>query len=251
MKSWADIGFEIEITRDESPSLRLLHSIDPNKPYGESMHHSGGAATETFLIYGAPIKETLEKIQNPHFLVVGLGIGYIELVIAKEALLLGRSSQDVGLITSYESLPELREYFHKWLQGRTTELHPEVVKTYEAVVAAVLADSNLKAQDLKNFVLNHFKSVDDIQTALLPDSKPLSKYHCILYDAFSSKTTPHLWEEEFLTEFFKEGTAENALVSSYACRVSFKNALTRAGFNLVIRPGFMSKRNSTLGTKNF
>lgn len=247
MKSWADIGFEIEITGDQSPSLRLLQSVDPNKSHGESMHHSGGAATETFLIYGKPIAEVMAKIQNPHFLVVGLGLGYIELVIAKEALL---QEKKVGLITSYESIPELREFFFKWLKDDTARLKSEVAEIYDTVAAKVLSGSAISLQDLKSFLLNHFKSENDIQSALQSDSKPLSKYHCILYDAFSSKTTPHLWDEEFLKGFFLNGSAEQSLLSTYACKGSLKRALTHAGYEIVVREGFKSKRNSTLGRKN-
>ena len=102
MKLWRDIGFEIEITGDGSPSLRLLESVDPAKDKGESMHHSGGACAETLLIYGQPIALTLQKVEKAHFLIVGLGLGYIELTIAREALLLGKKADAVGLITSYE-----------------------------------------------------------------------------------------------------------------------------------------------------
>ena len=35
MKSWADIGFEIEMTADGSPTLRLLESVDPQKDHGD------------------------------------------------------------------------------------------------------------------------------------------------------------------------------------------------------------------------
>ncbi|HEY1079562.1 MAG TPA: hypothetical protein VGE46_05675, partial [Bdellovibrio sp.] len=122
MKLWKDIGFETEITEDGSFSLRQLESVDPSKYKGESMHHSGGACAETLLIYGTPIREILQKITRPNFLIIGLGMGYIEMTIAREALLLGKSAKAVGLITSYESIPELREYFFKWLHGRENEL---------------------------------------------------------------------------------------------------------------------------------
>ena len=84
MKSWQDIGFEVEITRDGSPSLHLIATVDPTKPFGETMHHSGGAITETNLIYGIPIAEIFVKMNSPQFLIVGLGLGYIEMIIARE-----------------------------------------------------------------------------------------------------------------------------------------------------------------------
>lgn len=250
MKIWKDIGFEIEITGDGSPSLRLLESINPEKYRGESMHHSGGAWSETLLIYGNPIKMILEKVQNPRFLVVGLGLGYIEMTIAREALLLGMSPEMVSLITSYESVPELREFFFKWLHGEQGDLSKEVWETYESALSYVVRGTNLVKKDILEFLKNHFKNLGDIRTALSAEVKLESKYHCILYDAFSSKTSPYLWDEGFLTRFLHEGSAEQSILSTYACRGSLKRALKNEGFEVFVREGFQGKRNSTLGVKN-
>ncbi|WP_413613486.1 MnmC family methyltransferase [Bdellovibrio sp. HCB-110] len=250
MKFWKDIGFEIEITADKSPTLRLLESVDPSKFRGESMHHSGGACAETLLIYGNPIRAILQKVENPHFLVVGLGLGYIEMTIAREALLLKKSPDRVGLITSYESVPELREFFFKWLHGDTSSMASEVVQTYEAVLDSLTSGTDIRKTEILSFLRHHFKHLQDIKTALSSDVKLVSKYHCILYDAFSSKTTPYLWDEEFLVQLLREGSAEQCLLSTYACRVSLKQALSRAGFDVFVREGFQGKRNSTLGAKN-
>lgn len=250
MKSWTDIGFEIEITGDGSPSLRLLQSVDATKDRGESMHHSGGACSETLMIYGEPIKSVCEKIYKPHFLVVGLGLGYIELVIAREALLAGKEPEEVGLITSYESVPELREFFFGWLGGQKESLHEEIWTTYDQVLEHVIRGTELSPGMLKSFLRKHFKNVSDIQPALNADVVLPSKYHCILYDAFSSKTSPHLWEEEFLNRILKTGTFESSLLSTYACKGTLKRALKEQGFEVVLREGFQGKRNSTLGLKN-
>lgn len=249
MKSWSDIGFEIEITGDQSPSLRLLTSVDPTKYRGESMHHSGGACAETLLIYGKPIHKVLEKIDNPRFLIVGLGLGYIELVIAREALLLGKFPAQVGLITSYESVPELKEFFFLWLHNQKEELHNEVWNTYESVLNHVILGTQLKAEEIKSFLCEHFKNMSDIQDALSANVKLPAQYHCILYDAFSSKTSPFLWEEEFLVHLLHEGAAEQCLLSTYACKGSLKRALRSEGFEVTVREGFQGKRNSTLGSK--
>lgn len=250
MKSWKDIGFEIETTGDGSPSLRLLQSVDLTKERGESMHHSGGACSETLLIYGEPIGRIFEKIPKPHFLVVGLGLGYIEMVIAREALIRGKSFADVGLITSYESVPELREFFFQWLHGQKATLSPMVVATYESVLNYVLGGTSVAPDQAKNFLKEHFKSPQDISGALSSDVHLVSKYHCILYDAFSSKTSPHLWEEDFLSHLLKMGTAPQSLLSTYACKGSLKRALRSQGFEVVLREGFQGKRNSTLGLRN-
>lgn len=250
MKTWNDIGFEIEITGDGSPSLRLLQSVDVTKEKGESMHHSGGACSETLMIYGEPIGRVFEKVQKPHFLVVGLGLGYIEMVIAREALKRGKSFSDVGLITSYESVPELREFFFQWLHGREDLLNPEVVATYESVLNHVLGGTSLTGSDVKHFLKQHFKTLPDISGPLSSDVQLVSKYHCVLYDAFSSKTSPHLWEEDFLNHLLQTGTNSQSLLTTYACKGSLKRALKSQGFEIVLREGFQGKRNSTLGLRN-
>ncbi|HWU43667.1 MAG TPA: MnmC family methyltransferase [Bdellovibrio sp.] len=276
MKSWQEIGFEIEITGDGSPSLRLLTSVDPSKDRGESMHHSGGAASETDLIYGEPIREIFGKISKPHFLVVGLGLGYIELVIAREALRAGvgagtSSGVEVGLITSYESVPELRESFFGWLHGEA--LGAEIQQIYDLVLEHVLkgAEStavptlasasspaprstssapDLSPSSVKSFLRQHFSKIEDIRGALHSEVTLESKYHCILYDAFSSKTSPFLWEEDFLNRLLASGTSEQSVLSTYACKGTLKRALKNQGFEVFAREGFKGKRNSTLAKKN-
>lgn len=248
MKTWKDIGFEIEITGDGSPSLRLLHSVDPAKEKGESMHHSGGAYAETQIIYSQPISEVLKNTKNPSFLVVGLGLGYIELCIAKESLELGKSAHDIERITSYESVPELKEFFIAWLHNHA-HLHSEVQDVYDLLASHIIKGTSLSIEELKSFLKFHFKSIDDIQGALLEDAIFTYRYHGILYDAFSSKTSPHLWEEEFLKRLLKESSQDNGLLTTYACKGSLKRALAENGYQVIVREGFQGKRNSTLGLR--
>ncbi|KHD88769.1 MAG: hypothetical protein OM95_06455 [Bdellovibrio sp. ArHS] len=250
MKAWSDIGFEIEITGDLSPSLRLLASLDPSKDRGESMHHSGGACTETLLIYGEPIKEVLHNVEKPHFLIVGLGLGYIETVIAREALLQNKAPSDIGLITSYESVPELRKFFFKWLHDKNEVLHAEVTATYEQMLASVLKGTTLTPEAVKLFLRQHFAKEEDIFGSLSKEVRLVAKYHCILYDAFSSKTSPYLWEEGFLNAFLEQGAAKSCILSTYACKGALKRALKNQGFQVIVREGFQGKRNSTLGIKS-
>ncbi|MFZ4405454.1 MAG: hypothetical protein ACOYOK_15255 [Pseudobdellovibrionaceae bacterium] len=54
-------NFTAEITEDGSPTLRLKQSSTAKFPTGESMHHSGGAATETLYIYGYAIQQVFER----------------------------------------------------------------------------------------------------------------------------------------------------------------------------------------------
>ena len=249
MKSWADIGFEIEMTRDNSPTLRLLHSVDPERDRGESMHHSAGACGETLLIYGNPARRTFEQVPKPSFMVVGLGLGYIEMTIAKEALLLGKSAQDIEKLTSFESLPELREFFYLWLWDRYDQLTSEVHEIYDEALSAVLAGCEISPGEIKKFLRVHFPNLESIEGALECTEQVKHQYHAIMYDAYSSKTTPHLWDEEFLVRFFANTCAGVSLVSTYSGRMEFKEALRKNNFEVVSREAFYGKRKSTIALR--
>lgn len=247
MKSWAEIGFEIERTRDNSPTLRLIHSIDPERPYGESMHHSAGACGETLLIYATPARAVLQQVLKPSFLIVGLGLGYIEMSIAKEALLLGKNPQDIEKITSFESMPELREYFYHWLWNRHEFLHTEVRRIYDEALACVIQDSSVIAEDIQSFLRFHFDSIEKLSGELTETTDCQHRYHAIMYDAYSSKTTPFLWQEDFLIQFFTNTCSEASLVSTYSGKMEFREALRKTNFTVVSREAFYGKRKSTLG----
>lgn len=246
MKSWADIGFEIEMTRDNSPTLRLLHSVDPERDRGESMHHSAGACGETLLIYGNPAGRTFEQISKPSFMVVGLGLGYIEMTIAKEALLLGKSPQDIEKLTSYESIPELREFFYLWLWDHRDQLLPDVREIYDEAVACVVQNSAITSEQVKEFLRFHFPVLGKLDGALEKVEQVQDRYHCILFDAYSAKTTPHLWDEEFLQLFFARACAGGCFVSTYSGKAEFKEALRKNNFSVVAREAFHGKRKSTI-----
>lgn len=247
MKSWADIGFEIEMTRDGSPTLRLLHSVDPERDRGESMHHSAGACGETLLIYGKPAQLILQQISKPSFLVVGLGLGYIEMSIAKEALLLGKAPSDIKHLTSFESLPDLREFFFLWLWERYDQLASEVSEIYDEALHWVLKDSDISTLQLKNFLRFHFASIESIHGELTSVESVPYRYHAVMYDAYSSKTTPLLWEEKFLTQLFANNCMESSLVTTYSGKAELKEALKKSGFSVVSREAYYGKRKSTIG----
>jgi hypothetical protein len=249
MKSWADIGFEIEMTRDGSPTLRLLHSVDPERDRGESMHHSAGACGETLLIYGNPARRIFEQVPKPSFMVVGLGLGYIEMTIAKEALLLGRSPQDIEKFTSFESIPELREFFYLWLWNQYNKLASEVHEIYDEALNAVISGSKISVAEIKSFLRVSIPTMETLCGALESVEQVSHRYHAIMYDAYSSKTTPHLWEEDFLVQFFSNSCAGVSLVSTYSGRIEFKEALRKNSFEVVAREAFYGKRKSTIGIR--
>lgn len=246
--AWSDIGFEVEITGDGSPSLRQLRSQvlgeEESGEKGESMHHSGGAAEETELIYGEPIRKCFAVIENPHFVSVGLGLGYVELVIARESLSLGHAFS----LESWEILPELRQWFVLWLSDEALPL--EVSRVYDRVLDFVAKEVPQRRSEIKAALREKLdQNLWSLKGALTTVEKPKLQAHGLLFDAFSAKTTPALWTEEFLTEYFSTLMAKDSFVSTYASRTTLKRALSNVGFQLSIRPGFKNKRNSTLAFK--
>lgn len=236
-QTWSQIGFEVEITGDGSPTLRLMP--------GECMHHSGGAAEETELIYGRVIHKVFELIPRPHFLSIGLGLGYVEMTVAREALL----KQNFNFtLESFELVPELRGCLKQWLNEGDLSL--EISSVYDQVLKYILKDTTLNSKDLKKLLASKLTENSwCLQGPLVADSEFMAKAHCLLFDAFSAKTSPSLWTEEFLIAFLNKSTNADAIVSTYASRGTLKRALAAASFEVQTHEGFKGKRNSTMAFK--
>lgn len=240
MLNWQDIGFKVENTSDNSPTLRIL-STENMDFSAESMHHSGGAYSETNLIYGTPIKQTFKYIPRPFFISVGLGLGYVELVIAAESIL---AKKDFSLLT-YESVPELITFFSEWLND-SSQISIDVKVVYDLILNHITQDLNIQKQ-LKDILKQ--KLVDKtwaINKQLSAENIVKVEANCVCYDAFSSKTNPELWDENFLDSFVYQSTQINCLFSTYASKGTLKRALKKNNFLVLNREGFMGKRNSTL-----
>jgi hypothetical protein len=218
-----------ETTSDGSPTLRLIS--DPLADLTirtESMHHSGGAASETQYIYGNPIRQALQKDSEVNFLVVGLGLGYIEMLMASVAT--GRA------ITSYEIDSELRQNFLEWTQGS------EKFEIYDQVCRSLKLEPDFVRSQIQK---NHLKLCAELSLNTVFEQKN----HVICFDAFSQKTSGTLWTEEFLNYFITNACAEDCVFTTYACTGLLKRTLEKNGFHFEKRAGFIGKRNSTLATR--
>jgi tRNA U34 5-methylaminomethyl-2-thiouridine-forming methyltransferase MnmC len=231
---WKKHNYEVFLTEDQSPTLRWLGSETQ-----ETMHHRGGAYSETQLIYGNPLRDVLSR-GGLSAVSVGLGLGYNEILVASEALRAGVLPMDFSLL-SFESDPFLVSHFSDWLQEESAELIYDKVAGFfsEIEIPAVKAWLR-KAQASGSWLMSG---------ALEPGLQVARAYECIFYDAFSSKTSPHLWQEDFLNEFFRKACAPHCQVSTYACTGALKRALKTNGFEVIVREGFQGKRNSTLGIR--
>lgn len=231
---WKKHNYELVLTEDQSPTLRWLGSETQ-----ETMHHRGGAYSETQMIYGNPLREMLKQ-KGRSVISVGLGLGYNEMLIALEALQNQVAPQDFDLL-SYESDPFLKSHFLSWLESDAELVYDDIFEFFKSPQKA----------EVKSWLKNAYAAgAWKLEGALMPDFQMPACYDCIFYDAFSSKTTPHLWAEEFLTDFFAKACSPQSQVSTYACTGALKRALKANGFQVVIREGFQSKRNSTLGVRS-
>jgi tRNA U34 5-methylaminomethyl-2-thiouridine-forming methyltransferase MnmC len=234
---WIPQGYKLVATEDGSPSLCWINSETT-----ETMHHRGGAYAETQQIYGSAVRRAFAEVKDDEvaFLSLGLGMGYNEILVALESV---RSQKTFKLI-SYEADTFLVERFLAWVNSvDANPVYP--------FVAQLFSSDAVEIEKVKIALRTALQNKQWIICGALVDQfqAPPFLVHCVLYDAFSSKTSPHLWIEEFLNRFLQSFAAADCIFSTYACIGTLKRALKSQNFKLTIRDGFFGKRNSTLGEK--
>lgn len=230
-----DLGFEIELTQDGSPTLRLPHQ-------GESMHHSGGAAAETKYIYGEVLDCAHQILREScKTCVVGLGLGYIEISWAMSLLQAKLEPSARTSIHSFELVPGLIENFKLWILS--SEPHP----VYDLVVQKI--NSMHSIAEVKSILKKAYEAGSSLNGDFADLSQHQQKYNVICYDAFSKKTSEGLWASEFLQDFFQKFSEEDCVVTTYACTGVFRKTLLEQSFAFFKRPGFCGKRDSSLATR--
>ena len=234
LETFTKWGFLLERTLDGSPTLRLINGMPEN---GETMHHSGGAFSETLYIYGRALEFTYLQQPDPSILSVGLGLGYVETLAAAWAVKRGSHNWQ---LQSFEYVEGLRQAFHSFYKGRwENAIYHEIL---ERTSQALDVDSGQIRQALRLALQEgRLQLKGELKSSeLRPES-----YHLICYDAFSAKTNPTLWSEEFLAEVLSSGRSDFCGFSTYACQGNLKRSLKKAQFDMEIRAGFFGKRNCT------
>ena len=221
-------------TDDGSPTLCL-------PPTWEHMHAWEGAFTETQYIYQPTIEKAFNAVSKPVFLSLGLGLAYNEMLIAYEALRYGKMPE---LIASYESVAPLREAFTAWLENKPVPLTP----VYDEIAALYSAKYSIEQAAVKELLLKLLKN-GKLQLLGAVEFEKTPASHAILFDPFSSNTSPHLWTPEFLEKFFRESSASTCFVSTYASKGELKRALRSNGFKIKLEKGFDKKRHSIFAEK--
>lgn len=231
------IGFQVEITQDGSPTLRLPES-------GESMHHSGGAAAETRYIYGGVLDQAHQILPVPcKTCVVGLGLGYIEIAWAISLIKNDLKPSPEISFHSFEIVPELIQNFKVWLE---TEVEIED-SIYNLVIEKLAPTVSIRS--IKGILLRALKSGSTLNGDVMDEKNHREKYQVICYDAFSQKTSGPLWSPDFLKNFVEKSAAENCILTTYACTGVLRKTLIEQKFDFYKRLGFCGKRDSSLAVR--
>lgn len=267
-------------TADGSPTLRFR--LDNGASESEAMHSLKGALSETQYIYGTAMELALAQGFAPKILSLGLGIGYVEILAAAVICKHAQHHPDVleqVYGESFELDADLRQYFLLWAtreshgeglhsSGFSVEkrepleanidkknslkqpLPMEFFELYQQILFSTAKLLDIDPQEIKNTLRSWFENHQwKLREALSVETEFTQKFSCICYDAFSSKTSPELWTEEFLSQFFATVCEPGATLSTYACTGVLKRSLVNAGFTLRIREGFASKRDCTLALR--
>lgn len=266
--------FDIEYTADGSPTLRLKKPLNEKITQSdktldrapefvkktESMHHSGGAATETFYIYTSPFKRMHELIldkkvsfnEHVNIGVVGLGLAYIELSLLP--CLISQQHLPEALnykVLSFEKEDELILNFKKWIASeKNTPLYDEVYAALKKIGGFDIA----KIEIFKTLMGKSSAIEWDIKGELSLETLHRlisleNRFNFVAFDAFSQSTDIPLWKEEFLEGFFKMACAEDCVFTTYACTGLLKRKLTENNFVVIKRKGFSGKRDATLALR--
>lgn len=201
------------------------------------MHHQGGAWQETRFIYAPVVRQNFQQSRQAiRFVSVGLGLGYNEILIAQVAAELGNLEFE---IYSYESEAWLRDCFQAWV---TDQGHSVLAPLYTQIVHQAGACETQIRQILGQALQQNRWKICPALTSPLDLPSDVTGY---LWDAFSKKTSPELWDEEFLKLCFAKAHPEFSVLGTYASLGALKRSLKFSGFEILKTQGFRSKRGST------
>jgi tRNA U34 5-methylaminomethyl-2-thiouridine-forming methyltransferase MnmC len=235
------IRHEICATEDGSPTLMTTYASGT----AEKMHHFRGALSESLYIYRPAVEWGLRFKREPvRVLSLGLGLGYNEIITCATALREG--AIDRIRIVSFETDLGLRSSFQSWLFGESSALNAG----YNEILAQTAAAHSLQPRDLKS-AMKDLRSKGRLALrggfpqALIPHEK----FSVILYDAFSRKMDEELWSESNLNDLLENYTTATCTLATYAATGALKRALKSAKFQMVPKPGYGGKRESTFAVR--
>lgn len=240
------VSYSFFKTRDASTSISIQ---DPNSTFTtELMHSVQGAFTETVYLYEPVVEYALQNNLKLEFLSIGLGAGYIEVMVC--AYILKHAPQLLSQIKiySFEKEPELRDFFCAYFFDKEIPTHFHAC--YNDVLQLNAKNYGLDTTVLKKHVQ---ELLENKNIQMEPDfslSTPLpTPVSGVFFDAFSANTSPELWTDALLEHVFRL-CAPTASFATYAARASLKNKMKEHHFVFHKKIGFGGKKESTFGKRS-
>lgn len=242
--TWAEIGYQVVLTADASPSLRSTQS-----ERAEAMHHLKGAWSETRYIYQSVVSAA-KDLGAKRFLSVGLGLGYNELLVLKTFL----QAPENSFLMSFESDPWLSKNLLLALNEFAKNSNPtanEILNTYFTIFKLLQIETTQATAILKLYENGQWQ----IQGALnaqnsFAEAKDFLPFEVILFDAYSRMTSPELWAGSLLAQI-EAHMAKQSVFTTYACTGDLRRFFLEKGFEFYKRPGFSGKRDSSLASRGW
>lgn len=232
---------QIHETQDGSPTL-----VFKRDGYCEKMHHAHGALSESLFIYKPAVEMALARQQGEtRVFSLGLGLGYNEMIVA--ALTRQRGLHNITLISS-ESLTFLSNHFQTWLEQRPGGPLDGILNRVCELIACRF---DIPANEIRSTLAEmqnqgRFELRGAFPGQVIPDVREV---HCILFDAYSKKMDPELWNENSLILWLQSLAAERCVLATYAATGVLNRALKQNKFHVTKQKGFSGKRESTLALR--
>lgn len=197
-----------------------------NDKFGETYHSYTGAYEEALKKFTLPTQiQNFTKAQEKiKVLDVCFGLGYNSSVFAEIAL---KNNLKIKIeILGLENDSWILEQIH------LTQFPTKNWNLFQKMKNFEISSENLK---LKIFVGDARKTLENIS----------KKFDFVLFDPFSPKNCPELWEENFLKKISlvsKVGTK----LTTYSCNKKFRNSLEKLGWKIFDVEGVGRKSPSTL-----
>lgn len=238
--------YTLQITADGSPTLILENPDASEMTASEAMHNSAGALTESIYIYYENILEASRRGWPCNVLSVGLGLGYNEALTAVSKI----RSQVLNspLIFSFEKNPTIRSQYKSWLTRNAVSEKSFWTEAFDQTLIATAEKFSIDPHTIKKVLIDLYNDkCFRLESDFLDYKSKISgqRFTSILFDAFSKKSTPGLWDEEFLDNVLNDCADKNCILTSYAATGTLNRALAKNGFRNTRRSGFQGKREST------
>ena len=224
-------------TKDDSISV----SLKSENYSTELMHSVDGAFSETIYLYSDVLKYALNNSIEIVFLSLGLGIGYIEILVC--AYVLKNFPGKKFTLFSFEKEDDLRIFFQKFIFEE--EIPAVFQEAYTQILNLFCVHYEINYVELKNEIRNRIKNNEiifygeyNLQTNL---EAPING---LFFDAFSINTSPELWTDD-LIEKILNSCATHAAFATYAARTQLKKLLVSHDFKLEKKKGYGGKKEST------